>query len=127
MADSNGKPAVDDIALEPYWHAAAQGRLLLKQCGACDKIYYYPRPLCPFCMSDDTNWVEASGDGTIYSWSVQRRADPPYAIAFVTLNEGPTLLSAIVDCDFDALAIDQPVTLSFEEREGRPAPVFRPA
>lgn len=126
MNDTNSK-AIADVALEPFWEAARDGRLLLKRCDACGRTHYYPRPLCPFCMSEKTSWVEAAGTGKVYSWSVQRRADPPYAIAFVTLSEGPTMLTALVDCDLDTIAIDQPVVLAFEEREGQPTPVFRPA
>ena len=127
MADNNQNPMSADVAMEPYWTAANEGRLLLKHCGDCNKAYYYPRPLCPFCLGDNTEWQEASGAGTVYSWSVERRADPPFAIAFVTLAEGPTLLTALVDCDLDAIAIGQPVTLRFEERDGQPAPVFTPS
>lgn len=127
MADTKNDAFGADVALEPYWAAARAGRLLLKRCRACSKIHYYPRPLCPFCMSADTEWQEASGAATIYSWSVERRASPPYAIAFVTLAEGPTLLTAIVNCDLDAIAVDQKVRLAFELRDERPVPVFRPA
>ena len=126
MAESKTDAFAADAALEPYWAAARDGRLLLKHCRSCDKTHYYPRPLCPFCMSADTEWREAVGIGTIYSWSVERRATPPYAIAFVTLAEGPTMLSAIVDCDLDAIAIGQSVRLGFETRDERPVPVFRP-
>lgn len=126
MAEQKTAAPSADVANEAYWTAAAQGKLLLKQCNSCHKLHYYPRPICPFCMSDDTAWVEASGSGTIYSWSVERRADPPFAIAFVSLSEGPTLLTNIVDCDLDDLAIGQAVTLKFEERDGAPVPVFAP-
>ncbi|HMM77911.1 MAG TPA: Zn-ribbon domain-containing OB-fold protein [Gammaproteobacteria bacterium] len=117
----------DDLALAPYWAAAREGRLLLKRCRACGKTHYYPRALCPFCLADEGEWIEASGLGTIYSWSVERRAQPPYAIAFVTLAEGPTLMTNIVDCDLDGLAVGQRVRLAFDTRDGRPVPVFRPA
>ena len=127
MNDKKNDTFSADVALEPYWEAARAGRLLLKQCADCGKTYYYPRPLCPFCMSSATQWREACGDGTIYSWSVERRASPPYAIAFVTLPEGPTLLTNIVDCDLDNLAIGQSVKLLFETRDEQPVPVFRPA
>ncbi len=75
-------------------------------------------------MSDNTDWIEASGNGHIYSWSVQRRPEPAFAIAFVTLEEGPTILTNIVDSDFETLKIDQPVKLRFETREDQPVPVF---
>jgi uncharacterized protein len=127
MSDKKSENAIVDVALEPYWAAAREGRLLLKSCRDCGKTHYYPRPLCPFCLSANTDWREASGDGEIYSWSVERRATPPYAIAFVTLPEGPTLLTNIVDCDLDGLRIGQKVRLAFESREGQPAPVFKPS
>lgn len=127
MTDKSKDAFSADVALEPYWQAAREGRLLLKLCRGCGKTHYYPRPLCPFCMSSDTEWTEASGEGSIYSWSVERRGTPPYAIAFVALPEGPTLLTNIVDCDLDTLAIGQKVKLAFETRDEQPVPVFRPA
>src|SRR6266404_6219829 len=85
---------------KPFWNAAAQGRLLIKRCTACDEPHWYPRAICPFC-SERTEWMEASGHGTIYSYSVFRRTPIPYAIAYVTLAEGPTMMTNIVDCDLD--------------------------
>lgn len=126
MADTKKDAFTADAALVPYWAAARDGKLLLKRCRDCGRSHYYPRPICPFCMSAETEWQQAAGDGVVYSWSVERRATPPYAIAFVTLPEGPTLLTSIVDCDLDALAIGQKVRLGFENRDGQPVPVFRP-
>jgi uncharacterized OB-fold protein len=112
----------------PYWEAAQRGVLLLKRCRACGKAHYFPRPLCPFCMSAETAWIEASGRGEIYSFSVMRRAEPPYALAYVTLDEGVSLLTNIVGCDFDALRIGQRVVLAFRPSEnGSPVAMFRPA
>lgn len=113
-----------DIAMDAYWEAADKGTLLLKKCADCGEIHYYPRTICPFCMSDNTDWVEASGHGHIYSWSVQRKPEPAFAIAFVTLEEGPTILTNIVDTDLETLSINQPVKLKFETREDQPVPVF---
>src|SRR5262245_27010674 len=78
-----------------YWEAAAEGKLLLKQCNACGEYHFYPRALCPFCFSDKTEWREAAGTATIYSFSVTRRAEVPYAIAYVTLAEGPRMVTNI--------------------------------
>jgi uncharacterized OB-fold protein len=112
----------------PYWEAAARGKLLLKHCDACGEFHFYPRVFCPFCFSDRTEWREAGGSGTIYSFSVTRRAEVPYAIAYVTLSEGPTMLSNIVDCDLDAIRIGQTVTVVFKPSEdGQPVPMFTPA
>jgi hypothetical protein len=112
----------------PYWEAAAREKLLLKQCASCGEYHFYPRALCPFCFSDRTDWREASGRGTIYAFSVTRRAEIPYAIAYVTLAEGPSMLTNIVDCDLDAIRIGQTVKVVFKPSEsGQLVPMFTPA
>ncbi len=112
---------------KPFWDAAAAGKLLFKKCAACGEPHFYPRAQCPFCFSDKTEWVEASGDGTIYTYSVMRRAPVPYAIAYVTLAEGPTMMTNIVDCDLDQVRVGQKVRLVFKPSDGGPpVPMFRP-
>ena len=59
---------------QPFWDATAQGKLLIKKCTACGDVHFYPRTHCPFCFSDKTEWAEASGNGTVYTYSVMRRA-----------------------------------------------------
>jgi len=111
-----------------FWDGAAQGKLLLKKCLACNQVHYYPRAICPFCGSDRTEWQQASGRGSIYSWSVMRRAEAPYAIAYVTLEEGVTMMTNIVDCDLDGIRIGQRVRVVFKPTEGGPpVPAFTPA
>ena len=113
---------------KPFWEAAAEGRLLLKRCRSCGDVHYYPRAYCPFCGSGETEWQPASGGGTIYSYSVMRRAEVPYAIAYVTLDEGVTMMTNLVDCDLDAIRIGQRVRLVFKPTEGGPpVPAFTPA
>jgi uncharacterized OB-fold protein len=113
---------------QPFWDAAAQGKLLVKTCRVCGQAHHYPRALCPFCFSAETEWKDASGAGTIYSYSVMRRAPVPYAIAYVTLAEGPTMMTNLVDCDFDKLRIGQPVKVVFKPTDGGPPlPMFTPA
>ena len=115
-----------NLETERYWAAAKDGQLLIKTCNACGEAHYYPREICPHCGSTDTEWREASGKGTIYSYSVMRRAEIPYVIAYVTLAEGVTMMSNIVDADFDAIAIGRAVEVTFRETEGGMAlPVFR--
>ncbi|HYU11876.1 MAG TPA: Zn-ribbon domain-containing OB-fold protein [Stellaceae bacterium] len=113
---------------QPFWDATAQGKLLYKKCAACGEVHFYPRPHCPFCFSDKVEWQEASGRGTIYTYSVMRRAPVPYAIAYVTLAEGPTMMTNIVDCDLNSIHIGQAVRLVFKASEGGPpVPMFTPA
>jgi uncharacterized OB-fold protein len=118
-----------NVGDERYFEAAAQGKLLLKKCNDCNQVHHFPRGICPFCFSDRVDWTEAKGTGTIYSYSVTRRAGPiPYCIAYVTLDEGVTMLTNIVDCDLDAVKIGQKVKLTFKKTEnGTPMPMFAPA
>ena len=113
---------------QPFWDAAARSQLLLKRCTACGERHYYPRAICPFCFSDKTEWQPAAGTGKIYSYSVMRRAPVPYAIAYVTLVEGVSMLTNIVDCDLDKVHIDQKVKVVFKPSDGgAPIPMFTPA
>ncbi|CAJ95204.1 DNA-binding protein [Cupriavidus necator] len=118
-------PPIEHPDNAEFWAAAREGRLLVKHCDSCGKPHWYPRPLCPFCMGS-THWKEASGRGTIYSFSVTRRAGPtPYCIAYVKLDEGVTVMSHIVDCDLDTVRIGQKVVLRFAPSEGgAPVPTF---
>jgi uncharacterized protein len=112
---------------KPFWEAAKAGRFLIKRCLSCEKSHWYPRPLCPFCWSE-TEWQAGLGTGVIYAFSAMRRAPKPYVVAFVTLTEGPTMLSNLVGCDPDALAIGQAVRLVFRPSDGAyPVPCFEPA
>ncbi len=112
---------------QAFWEAAKQGTLLLKKCPKCKELHYYPRPHCPFCFHDQTEWVEARGTGVIYTYSVTRRAEIPYAFAYVTLDEGVTMMTNIVDCDLDAIRIGQKVKVVFKPTiDGPPVPMFAP-
>lgn len=126
------KMAVPEVHPEhrEYWDAAAAGTLLIKHCDSCGEFHYYPRVLCPNCMSDQTKWVEATGMGSVYTYSVMRRGTP-YAIAFVELEEGPRMMTNIVDCDLDEIRIGQKVKVSFKqsgdsENPGSFVPCFTP-
>jgi len=112
---------------QPFWDAADRGELLLKHCTACDRPHHYPRSLCPFCFSARTEWTQPSGRGRIYAFSVARRASPAYVVAYVQLDEGPMLLSHIVDCAPEDIHIDQAVEVTFQpDHEARMRPVFKP-
>jgi uncharacterized protein len=117
-----------------YWAATAEGRLLLKRCDACGHVIWYPRAICPDYHSTDTSWFEASGRGEVYSFTVNRRGDgpwkeaAPFVLAYVELDEGPRVMTNIVDCDVDTLRIGQPVEVAFADTgEGNAIVRFRPA
>src|SRR3984893_7485604 len=105
---------VPTVETQTFWDAASRGRFLVPRCNSCGKAHWYPRALCPFCFSDKTVWEEASGKGRIYTYSGMRRAPEPYAIAYVTLEEGPTMLTNLVNCEFDSLKVGQNVILVFK-------------
>ena len=110
-----------------FWQAAAERRFMLPKCVSCGRTHWYPRAICPHCMGDASERIEASGDGVIYSFSVTRRAAQPYAIAYVALAEGPTMLTHVVECDFEALRIGQAVRLVWRDSDGgAPLPCFKP-
>ena len=117
---------VPNVETQAYWDAADAGRLLVKKCLSCGEPHFYPRALCPFCFGE-TDWQETNGEGEIYSFSVMRRAETPYAIAFVKLDAGPTMMSNIVDCNFDRIAIGQRVKVVFQpSNNGHKVPMFTP-
>lgn len=112
---------------QPFWEAAADGTLLLRHCGACARTFHYPRSICPLCGSSRTEWRKACGMGVIYACSVARRADPPYCIAYVTLDEGPIMLSNIVNASLETIRIGQRVRAVFVRgTDGRTLPMFEP-
>jgi len=111
----------------PFFDAAREGRLLIKRCLDCGEPHYYPRARCPFCGSGRTEWIETRGRGRIYSFSTMRRIAEPYTIAYVTLEEGVSMLTNLVDCDADRLKIGDPVRVVFRAAAGGEAiPMFTP-
>jgi uncharacterized protein len=111
-----------------FYDAAREGRFTVPFCTECNKAHWYPRAICPFCSGEKIEWRNATGKGTVYTFSVMRRVKEPYVIAHVTLEEGPTMLTNIVECDADKVTIGQPVTVVFQETDnGTPAPMFKPA
>jgi uncharacterized OB-fold protein len=126
-------PAVSPEA-ERFWNATAEGKLLLPRCRACASTFWYPRGLCPSCGATDLEWTEASGQGTIYSFTVIHRGEgayrdaTPYVVAYVELDEGPRLLTNVVDTDPDTVTVGQAVEVVFHDTgEGNALPRFRPA
>jgi uncharacterized OB-fold protein len=117
---------------QPFWDGCAAGELRLQRCTSCDAHYFPPRPFCPDCLSDDVTWEAVSGRGTLHTYVINHRPAPgfeaPYAIAVVQLDEGPRMMSNIVGVDQtpEALVLDMPLEVTFEERGEVQLPVFRP-
>ncbi len=126
-------PDIDAFARR-YWDAAAEGRLLLRHCRACARPHHYPREFCPYCWSEDVEWVRASGRATLYTWSVVHRNDlppfgdrVPYVAAVVDLAEGPRMMTEVVNCAESGLAIGMQLQVLFRRQaDGGTVPVFGP-
>ena len=103
---------------EPYWEGTKQGKLLLKWCNDCGKPHYYPRGICPHCFSDKLEWREAKGTGEVYTYSIMHASKQPYVIAYVTLEEGVSMMTNIVDCAHDQVKIGQKVKVVYKPMEG---------
>ena len=126
-------PVVTDES-RPFWDGCREGVLRLQHCEECQRYQFYPRLYCMQCGSTAIRWVETSGQGVIYSYTViyQNKSpefmhDTPYNVAIVQLNEGPRLMSNIVDVDPADLCVDLPVTVVFDlVTETISLPRFRP-
>jgi len=128
QANNIAAPTIEP-GTEYFWEQAKAGQLNIKSCKSCGKVHWYPRTLCPFCLGE-TQYQKASGKGKVYSYSVMQRGDPnPYCIAYVTLEEGVTMMTQIVDCDLDEVHIGQEVEVVFKPTDGEdtpPVPMFKP-
>lgn len=124
-----------DVTTRPFWDGAAAGRLVIGHCDDCDDAIFYPRPFCPNCWGENVSWREASGRATLYTWSIVYRNDVPpfasrvpYVAAIVELKEGPKMMTNVIDCEFDALAVGMALEVTFAPLgESLKMPVFRPA
>lgn len=122
------------LETQRYWDATEEQRLELPRCTECGHVIWYPRELCSECGSTDIEWFEASGTGVVYSYSITRRMPgrwgrvAPFVLAYVELDEGPRMMTNIVDCDPEDVEIGQRVEVVFHPTEEGPAiPRFRPS
>ena len=128
-----GEPRVTEET-EPFWSATAQGRIDLPVCDLCGLVIWYPRSFCPDCQSDEVSWATMAGTGTVYSYTVTRRGvgsrwrdHLPIVVAYVQLDEGPIMLTNIVDTDPESVEIDMPVVAVFDRGEEHTIVRFRSA
>jgi uncharacterized OB-fold protein len=124
-----------DPETRPYWDAADQGRLVVPFCTACEEFFWYPRGFCPRCAGSTVEYRDATGGGVIYSYTIVDNAFGPWAerlpfvVAWVTLDEGVTVATNIVEADESDLAVGASVSAVFETTDEGAAPAlrFRPA
>ena len=117
-----------------FWEGTRASELRLQRCDSCKQAYFPPRPFCPHCAAREVSVFKASGKGRLYSYVIHHRPvpgfTPPYAIAVVELDEGPRMMSNIVECPQtpEALILDMPLEVAFEKIDDEiTLPLFRPA
>lgn len=122
MAYNKPIPTPSELA-KPFWDGTKEGKLMLPRCQACNRVHWYPRFICPFCHSDEIDWIEASGEGTLYTFAVQYRAfgpwaaETPFVTAYVDLKEGDRMLTVLRGVDPEhpeSIRIGSKVKVEFE-------------
>lgn len=119
LKEIDSRPLIDDDS-RPFWEGTKNHKLMIQWCAECHKFIFYPRIICPHCFSEQVSWVEASGRGSIHSYTVIHRAAPPfneqtpYVVAIIELNEGVRMVSRIVD-DWEKVSIDKQVSVVYEK------------
>ena len=142
MSDDFPLPDTEWPATREFWAAAARGELVIPRCADCGAWNWYPPERCRACESSELAWTPVSGRGTLFSWSVVRRAlvkpfaaQVPYATGLVALEEDPKvrLVTTLVDCSLEDLRIDMPMTVVYRALDFPDvsrevvAPMFTPA
>jgi uncharacterized protein len=117
---------------KPFWDALHEGRFVLQCCADCQKVRHYPRPVCDACYSMRAEWVAASGRGTVHSWTITHhafhpgfKADLPFTLLTVDLEEGVRVQAQARDIAAEELRVGLPVKLGFEQvKDDLTLPVF---
>lgn len=120
----------------PFWDGCREGKLMLPKCGDCGHVFFYPRILCPSCHSRNVTWMQASGRGRLHAFEIAHQAfqrawkiKPPYVLAMVQLDEGPRMMSNLVNVEPDPRVVkcEMPVEVVFTKiTEEVTLPLFQP-
>ena len=112
-------PTIDD---REYWEACARDELVLQRCAECKAYRHLPRPMCPKCRSMRAEWVASKGEGTVHSYTIVHnpvgpalREAVPYDIVLVEMDEGPRIISNMVDTPPSDVHIGMRVRVTFRE------------
>ncbi len=113
---------IPSVESKPFWNGCKEHQLLLPRCSRCASHWFPPSAVCPQCLSTDWEWARSKGRGKIYSFGVYHRvyhkgfeAEIPYVVAVVQLDEGPRLVSNIINCAVEEVRCDMPVEVFFED------------
>ena len=121
-----------DLDTQAFWDGCTEERFLLPRCGACGAFRWPPGPMCPECRATETEWVQASGRGSVYSWVVvthpvaeQLVDQVPYVVGLIELEEGVRVVGNVAGCPPEAVEAGLPVELYFTQVEDVRLPNFR--
>jgi uncharacterized OB-fold protein len=120
---------------QPYWDGLRENRLRLQCCADCGKVRHYPRPVCDACWSMNAKWIDASGRGSVHSWTITHYAfhpgfkgDLPYILLTVDLPEGVRMNARARGIEASALCVGLPVKVAFDPvKADLTLPVFEAA
>jgi uncharacterized OB-fold protein len=120
--------------MAPFFEAARRHQLVVQRCSGCGALRFPARSICSTCLAREATWVPVSGRGTVFSFAIMHQAvhpgfaaETPYAVVVVQLDEGPRLLSNLVDCPTVEVRIGQPVEVVFDDvTPDVTLPKFRP-
>jgi uncharacterized OB-fold protein len=116
-------PLQENKALtDPFWQAAKRHELVMQRCTRCGNWIHFPREQCPVCFSQETEWAQVSGKGRVYGFTNVHQAqhpafqeETPYCFAIVQLDEGPRMVTNIVDIAPDDVQCDMPVVATYDD------------
>ena len=120
---------------KPFWDSMQEHAMRLQSCADCGKIRHYPRPVCDSCYSMEEDWVRASGNGKVHSWTISHHAfhpgflgNLPLMLLTVDLDEAVRICAQARDIVPEKLRVGMPVLLDYEDATDKlTLPVFRPA
>ncbi|MEE8363063.1 MAG: Zn-ribbon domain-containing OB-fold protein [Dehalococcoidia bacterium] len=136
MAEAYNKPLpIPQPESDRYWEGAKNHELWLRKCNDCNQAYFYPRNICPGCFSDNVEWIQASGRGTVHTFAIVHRSphpgfEAPYVTALIDLEEGPRMPTNLVNVEPDPekIQIGMAVKVTFDDvTDEITLPKFEPA
>lgn len=128
-------PKLTEADTAAFWQATKDHELRYQQCDDCGTVVFYPRAHCTGCVGGNLSWKTATGQGTVYTFSVVRqsyhpffRALVPYAVAWIDLDEGPRMLANITGVEDPTrdIQVGQRVAVTWEDHEDLAIPLFAP-
>ena len=125
-----------DPVTQPFWDSVKAHAMSIQRCSACRRYVFYPRMHCPACFGRDLAWMPVSGRGVVHAFTVVHyhstpafRADTPYVVALIELDEGVRMMSNLVDVTPDPqhVRVGLPVEVVYDDVTSEIAlPKFRP-